>query len=323
MSSIFDLKQSAAELPSLNQGTAKLTYQQVPPTRSVTGNNFPNGSIHIRWETSGTRWWIPSRSYIRMRARLTSRTAAGVEQAIQFNDDIAPNMGLMANLFQSAEFRIADKTVSRVSDYMSQIDALEKRLGKSKAWLDAVGADLEWWEHSQAVRSQKISSGLPPVGGESPENECWFPDQVGLAGMDDLAQGYDRVGGNTITVTAVAPGDVGTLTFLPAGGAQIPEGRTLYKNGDTIRYLGFNYMVTNVRLSTGGPPLTSQVVDVKATKTIVTVGASAANPWFLIRKSDQIYCPARDGFEMIWQPPLSIFKVAHAMPKISGWASGV
>ena len=49
-------------------------------------------------------------------------------------------MGLCASLFQSSEFRIADKTVSRVSDYLPQIDALETRLSKSSSWLKSVGA---------------------------------------------------------------------------------------------------------------------------------------------------------------------------------------
>lgn len=55
MNSLFDLKQSASELPSLNQGLAKQTYEQHPPTRDVTGANFPKGSQHIRWQVAGTR----------------------------------------------------------------------------------------------------------------------------------------------------------------------------------------------------------------------------------------------------------------------------
>ena len=150
MSTIFDLKQSASELPSLNQGTAKLIYEQHPPTRDVTGTNFPNGSIHIRWQVSGTRWWIPSRSYIRMRASIKSVAVAN-GAAIQptLSSDVAPNMELMANLFQSLEFRIADKTVARTSDYVAQVDALEKRITKSQSWLNSVGKELEWLQPNQ------------------------------------------------------------------------------------------------------------------------------------------------------------------------------
>ena len=46
--SLFDLKQNADELPSLNQGIAKLTYQQVQTTRNATGDAFPKGNINLK-----------------------------------------------------------------------------------------------------------------------------------------------------------------------------------------------------------------------------------------------------------------------------------
>ena len=139
MNTLFDLKQSASELPRLNQGLAKRTYERHPPTTDVTGNSFPKGSKHIRWQVAGTRWWIPSKSYIRMRAKLTQ---ADGTTPVTMSDDVAPNMGLMGNLFQSCEFKIADKTVSRVSDYVAQVDALTQRLTKSNSYLDSVGNSL-------------------------------------------------------------------------------------------------------------------------------------------------------------------------------------
>ena len=75
MASIFSLKTTTEELSSANEGTSRMTYEQHPPTRDVTKNNFPNGAIHIRWQTSGQKWWVPSRSYIRMRAQLTKPDA--------------------------------------------------------------------------------------------------------------------------------------------------------------------------------------------------------------------------------------------------------
>ena len=129
--SIFDLKTSVEELSSSNQGTSRMEYDQHPPTRDVTLDNFPNGAIHIRWQSSGQKWWCPSRSYIRMRCQLAKQDGS----QLNLTDDIAPNMGLCASLFQSAEFRINDKTVSRISDFMPQVDALENRLNKSKKGL--------------------------------------------------------------------------------------------------------------------------------------------------------------------------------------------
>jgi hypothetical protein len=61
MSSIFDLKTSVNELSSANQGTSRITYDQITPTRDITGKNFGNGQISIKFTVSGEKWWIPAR----------------------------------------------------------------------------------------------------------------------------------------------------------------------------------------------------------------------------------------------------------------------
>ena len=104
MNSIFNLKTSVEELSSANQGTSRMDYEQHPPTRDVTGDNFPNGAIHFRWQVSGTKHWVPSRTYIRMRVQLSKANDTSLLQS----DGIAPNMGLCSTLFQNAEFRIND-----------------------------------------------------------------------------------------------------------------------------------------------------------------------------------------------------------------------
>ena len=53
MSSIFDLKTDTKELSGSNQGTARMQYDQHPPTRDVTSTNFPNGAIHMRCKSLG------------------------------------------------------------------------------------------------------------------------------------------------------------------------------------------------------------------------------------------------------------------------------
>ena len=68
MSSIFDLTTSVEELKG--SAMSREQYDQIAPTRDVTTNNFPNGSIHFRWETSGQKWWRPDRSYLRLRCQL-------------------------------------------------------------------------------------------------------------------------------------------------------------------------------------------------------------------------------------------------------------
>ena len=75
---IFDLPTSVAELPSVNQAMSRMQYDQVAPTRDVVGTAFPNGQIHTRFEISGTKRWVPSKTYIRLRCSLTSDAASAV-----------------------------------------------------------------------------------------------------------------------------------------------------------------------------------------------------------------------------------------------------
>lgn len=298
--SIFDLKQSASELPSLNQGTAKLTYQQVPPTRDVTTTAFPNGAIRMKFETSGSRWWIPSRSYIRMRCSLFK--ADGTTQPLLI-DDVAPNMGLMGSLFQSGEFRIADKTVSRISNFMPQIDALEKRLGKSKSWLDGVGKDLEKWDPKFQNRQNEICSD----GYIADENYMYVADVPGIA-ADTF--GFDIVAGpNTINVETT-----GIMTFAAgAGGVAVDiENTQVLHVGDliTLDAEGQTLKITRI--------LGGLTCNVEATDGVIVqvaarslVAADLIHPY--ANRVDNT-SPQRSGMELIWQPPLSIFKVPHGMP---------
>ena len=124
MASIFDLKTDVAQLSSSNEGLSKCAYEQHPPTRDVTGSNFANGAIHFRFQNSGQKWWLPHRSYIRTRFQLSQGDGS---TQLTDADNIAPNMGLMSSLFQSGEMRINDKVVSRVPDFMAQVDALAKK----------------------------------------------------------------------------------------------------------------------------------------------------------------------------------------------------
>jgi hypothetical protein len=66
-------------------------------------------------------------------------------------------MDLAGNLFQQAEFQIGGKLVSRIGEYLPQVDILKKRIKHSKAWLDGVGASSVFTQGSQAERKNVVS----------------------------------------------------------------------------------------------------------------------------------------------------------------------
>jgi hypothetical protein len=286
--SIFDLKTSVEELSSANQGTSRMGYDQLPPTRDITGTNFPNGAIHFRFQTSGQKWWVPSRSYLRVRASLTKANGDPLVVA----DGIAPNMGLCSSLFQSAEFQINNKTISRISDFMPQIDALETRLSKSSSWLKSVGKSVNFWQDDFKERQADVcadavlqSSAISTVS-----------DRVGL--------GFDAAT-NTVAIAA----DTGVLTFAQAGGAALPAANP-FAVGDEIEIeAGGGAGTVRYRVSAVLSAATLQLNHLQ------TIGINAGPYPFRRIRSGLAEDDARkvSEFELIWQPPLSLFKIGHAL----------
>lgn len=286
MTSIFDLKQSVEELSSANEGTSRMDYEQHPPTRSIQGDAFPNGSIHYRWQTSGQKWWLPSRSYLRLRLLLGKADGTPLQES----DNIAPNMNLASALFQNMEFRINDKTVSRVSDFVPQVDSLETRLRKSASHIDSVGASTNFWQPDFKVRQQQVI-----VDGDNKVVGDLVKTRAELL--------YTNV--NTVAVAA----DTGVLTF---GGVSLPVNGTTYQSGDEIEIVvggvigTVRYIISEVLSAT-----TLQLNNLQT----IAIGAGAYD-FTRIRKATIEGNTSRHmtEFECTFQPPLSIFKVAHAIP---------
>ena len=301
MTSIFDLKTNVDELSSTNEGTSRMEYDQHPPTRDVVGNNFANGAIHYRFQTSGQKWWVPSRSYIRTRFQLTKGNGT---TPIDVADNIAPNMGLMSNLFQSAEMRINDKVVSRVSDFMPQVDAIETRLTKSSSWLDSVGEAVNWWETDQATRQAEVSSNGAIIKGQ-------VPTVATETTAIDTAIGYAAT--NSVAYVAAT----GVVTFAAGGGGAVPNTNVNFQVGDFL-------VLTGGTIGDGALNVRLEVLAVNANASMTVRAAIAADiaaandiRFSRIRVNPPAVAPPsrRVGqFETIWTPPLSLFKIGHALP---------
>lgn len=297
MSSIFNIPQSPGELVSANKGTANAQYRQITATRDVTGNQFPNGIIQFRFETGGNTWFMPSMSYFRIRAKLTSvATAAAAPIAIQSLGDVAPNMGMAANLFKSCEVRLNGQTVERVSERLPQVDALKTRKGKSKAWLDSIGKSTNYWDYDFASRQQDVSVDgyetsqtniLPAYG------EILTAAQAGLAGT---------------SITYIG----GVLTFT-GGTPDILNGPGKLREGDLLTGAG-NAIYLIVRVITA----TTARVQVQNDVTTITPGAEAFTV-LKIENASRNDVQGKNSFELVWQPPLGFFDVPHAIPPGGSW----
>ena len=275
--SIFDLKTNVSELSSTNNGVSRMAYEQCPPTRDVSGANFPNGQISFRWETSGTRWFIPSRSYLRMRFTLKNGNGA-----LQLNQgaNIAPTMNLMASLFQSLEFRINDKTVSRVADFVPQIDSLQTRVSKSKSWLSGVGNSANFWNSQFKLRQVDVTQ-----------------DGKVLSSTEEkttLTTGL--VGGNFAIIAAT-----GVCTFAN------DQGANPFLAGDVLEYTSAGVVYrTNVVRVTDGVTLTVSPLPIANDGGVAVYTRTRKSPYTEDARN-------LSTFELIWTPCLSVYKLPHGL----------
>ena len=296
--SIFDLDTDAKMLMSSNGSITKMEYGQVTATRDVTDKNFSNGTINFKFSNSGVRRWIPSKSYLRARIQLTKGNDVNGSAPLDVAFGAAPNMGLCSNMFQSAEFRINDKVVSRVGDFISQVDALDTRLTKSRSWLQSIGESSNWWSESQSLRLAEVASDGKVVTNTTPV----LPAETITA---DTAIGYPS------TTEVEYKTDTGIITFI--GGTVT---NAAFAVGDYI-------ILTGGTIGTGALNVKLEVLAVNANFTM-TVRADIDHD--IDSKDDISFSRARPNvsvapdsrqvgsFETIWQPPLSIFKVDKALP---------
>ena len=285
--SIFDLKTSVSQLESSNHGISKLSYDQITPTRDVTSTNFANGAISFKWFTSGVRWCVPARSYLRARVSLTKDGTNPLKLA----DDVAPNMDQFSALFQSAEVRLNDKTISRIADYMPQIDALDSRISKSKSWIDSVGNSTNFWQKNFSVRQVETAK------------DGRLNDKLISSSLASTDIGYTGTTSVQVTATTV----VLTVSVPPT----VP-----FKSGDFIEIdipgtTSVRYKIAGVATS-GGPPVDTHTLTLSEVAPTLVDGVRA----FRLIRNSPVENISRNvsTYEIIWTPPLSFFKIQHAIP---------
>lgn len=284
---MFNLITSTSQLKSSAHNRAN--FHQLSPSRDITLNNFPNGNISIKWELSGTSWWLPMKSYIRLRCRMSK----GNGDPLTVSDGVAPTMNLANSLFNSVEVRLQDKTISKINDYVAQCDTLTQRLTKSKAWLDSVGQSAQLWSADFNERRNVVCSDAESAAGYSKTR-----DELGF--------------GPQATLAIVAA--TGVLTFAPNGGIGIPDCRNVFPGGSYIR---FSEAAGSFAAGTVARVLASTAttlsLDIKPSNDVGAV-TSAFERFYPAPVSQTTVRGKAREFELTFQPPLSIFRLGHALP---------
>lgn len=303
--SLFQLKTSEAQLASANRGVTDTEWRQFAPSRDVTDDNFHNGAIHIRFDIGGDRWWVPKDSYLRCRLKVEERGLDagnnGVWGSVTANSGIALNMFPMSCLFSSMEFRINDKVISRITENVAQVEALEHRMGKSKAWMDSVGLTVLNPSPSDRARQAYVSYGGASVSNTcirtaaGPNSACWAPAPY--------------TGNNAMSTVAVAGAEPAYIAF--AFGGNTGEIHNIFTPGELI-YL----------LNLGNYTGYARVIKLTSNRIYVDAALQATNNQTLalqIRRGsvdivEDENLPGTSYVELMWKPCLSLFKIPHALP---------
>jgi hypothetical protein len=244
------------------------------------------------------KWWVPARSYVRIRAILSKTNET---TSLTIDDNIAPAMNLCANIFRSVKFFINDVDVTGINDYLAQIDTLENRMTKSKEWLDNMGAVINWWDASFTHRLNDISS-------DGIINDLSYSLGNKTVTYAEAPYKINFPADSTIATTFAT----NLLTFASATVAH-PDIREILSVGDTITLpnVGGGAAGT-VTIATFTTALTCTVVS----GVLVTADVAAA-AWTsaTVKKSFNNTASRRAiGFELLWQPQISIFKTQYALP---------
>ena len=309
---MFDIPRNPTQLPQAHHGYANGKYQQVSASKGVSGDQFAHGVQQFRFDTAGTTWFVPFMSYFRLRCSLSQvREDGGVPLPILTHQNIAPSMGLVANLFKSVEVQLNGHTLERISDRLPQVDAFRTRTTNTGVWLSTVGKNTNFWDPKIRVRQNMVAVdgylGAQPLTGPA-----YAPPVTKIQAGFDANHRVQYNAGSLV------------LSFQANGGPDIDvlHGSMALRRGDRIHC---QHQVLQVQ----------HVID--ATRALVDVVQSnyqgrqdidnGLNPpagvlfWTVQRISDALDNEASgtNVFESLWRPPLGFFALEHAIPPGGQW----
>ena len=192
---------------------------------------------------------------------------------------------------------------------MPQIDALQHRLQKSSSYLSTVGQSTNFWDVGFSKRQSVVSSDgllIKEITGDS---------IVSTARQD---MGFDAAGGagagnrNSFAYTA-ANGNLVYAQGTDGNGLTAAQASAVYPVGSFFQYTSGAEagILCKVLTNDGAGNLT---VERNINNDVLANGQTDFSRGVLDINSENNEARAVQEIELIWQPPLSIFKVQEAMP---------
>ena len=330
---MFNLPQ--APIPISDTGI--VGYRMVDLSTGLS-TNFTQNTHTFRFTVDGNTYWVPQRSYLRIRAKFTKkRKGDNTVLGIARGDGIAPAFGFCATLFQSIAHDMSGTTVSQLTSYVPQIDTLRHRLMKGQTWRDTMGPYINAYSDFYTRQNMILRDGLSEEDTKfmnitksnlmynSPTQPNGNYVAGAIIGATNLVTA--DVGNNTLTLsvhdTLLTPGGGGTpaigtgilLSSLTLdGGALWTTYPDILKVGDEITVLFRTVAPAYIT------PTRSKVVAIAADILYVYPTLPVGNHgvlWDCIihHRIEKYDVTPTEEIEFLWSPPLSLWQdTAHGIP---------
>lgn len=157
----FALARDEKEL--MAEATTAQHTVQVACSRDLTNGAFANGVISFKFQYGGHQWLDASKSFLRTQLKLGWATGAAAGAIVDDSKDVTGvglAMNAVATLFQSCEFRVNGRVVSRVADHVAQVSTVHERLNRSRSWLESIGVSASLMDSSYDRRRKLTNNSV-------------------------------------------------------------------------------------------------------------------------------------------------------------------
>lgn len=163
-----------------SHGVSGQFYSKIEPSQPIRQDSgFGSQRIQFQINPASNQWFLPSRSYFRIRVNLQVRNGddtgyVGINADIGGNSNQAayqlyPAYGMASKLFSQCAFQVGSTTVSSIASNLPQVDALHKRTTLSRAQLDQSEGLY------QSSRSDRLNQWSRTYRSTTSYELCWTP----------------------------------------------------------------------------------------------------------------------------------------------------